>query len=373
MSNIEETNDHLERESVDSIDPPAEPLEDESQVDSRNGAEWTSDPGHATATTGDQSGVQLPVTRRSAVTAGALGLLGLGLASNSAAARPLGGNRGRAIIWQKNQDANGYWLENLGALTTEVNPTPVVDFEGSNLAIDTAGHLGVSPELEARVAELEDRMDESDAIHQTIIDFIETNAGTVNSIASMLETSFNDTILPTIENGFNSMTDTVVTFINETLIEEFLFGIVIEEIISLIEGTLNTYPEQIEFFHETGFIPLVKAFNTLSNSVESEFNSTLNSYESDFNFLSNTVESAINQLSNTAVPGENNYLFPPVDLPTVDLPTIDLPMVPVPDPLRLGRLEIDRPTPPELSDVPDLSIPRLSLPRVNETVTLPES
>lgn len=88
------------------------------------------------------TGRTLPVSRRAALG----GLLGLGVLSGSATAQP------PAQPWNRDRDANGHRLLDLGALAMQDNPTEIRDFEGDNLEIDD-GVLNAIVDVEDLVVE----------------------------------------------------------------------------------------------------------------------------------------------------------------------------------------------------------------------------
>lgn len=88
------------------------------------------------------TGRTLPVSRRAALG----GLLGLGVLSGSATAQPL------AQPWNRDRDANGHRLLDLGALAMQNNLTEIRDFEGDNLEIDD-GVLNAIVDVEDLVVE----------------------------------------------------------------------------------------------------------------------------------------------------------------------------------------------------------------------------
>lgn len=82
---------------------------------------------------GPRERVRTGLSRRRAL--GVLaGLAGVGVASGSAAGQPGG------PVWQRDVDANGNDLNNLGGLDTEAHST-ITDFAGENLSIDDDGVL----------------------------------------------------------------------------------------------------------------------------------------------------------------------------------------------------------------------------------------
>lgn len=103
-----------------------------------DGTDRVSNTSNAAGEQSDRGADGLSVSRRGAL-ASVVGLWGLSATTGTGAAQ-----QGRGPQWQRDVDANGNRLFDLGALAMRANTTDITDFEGSGLSIDSNGVLTVA-------------------------------------------------------------------------------------------------------------------------------------------------------------------------------------------------------------------------------------
>lgn len=171
-----------------SPDPhPDETLEESSENENTN---WSDHPEKQLT---DQGG-GLPLSRRTTL-ASLAGIGGLGLANTAAAAQ-------RAKEWQRDQDADGHKLFDLGTLAMQANETEIASFEGDGLAIDGNGVLNVTVG-DTRTNVSDDGGDTVEDVED--IDFRSNLAVTDDSDGSVSVDA--DTWDTTVDAGGTSLTD----------------------------------------------------------------------------------------------------------------------------------------------------------------------